>query len=396
MKIPATFAVSASLSVALASALACGQVAGPAPGGVTSSVDAGSADASSPEAGEGPDARPTTPCSANALVVREALPASAGDNPIDPLGYLPFAEDGCGLVYVSGQDRRLYRVAFDTGERLALETLSRPTRPSARDGLVAWEAIDEGGRGVVRVRVNGAEPITIPGAYTRALEPRVGVDAVVYTFTRDDPESETADMDVAVYTPSTRTVTVVAEGPGQQRFGAVAKGRVAFTDFSEDPTGAFSRLVPRAADVVVVDLASGTRTTRRAPGKQAFPQLSDDGTLLYTDFGEVHPEPKTSSYAIKLGRFDAPVGTDRTVHERATIGSATAWIQPALTGGFALWVEDDTRLLRRPATLDSPATLVATHPAGFVGASEGDLAAYVAARSQTAPGQVFVESRALR
>lgn len=360
---------------------------------------------SSPDAAvaTGPDA--TTPtdggtaptgCAARALAVREALPASAADNPLDPLGYMPFAEDGCGLVYVSGQDRRLYRLAFDTGERVELESLSRPTRPSARDGLVAWEAVDAAGRGVVRVRVGGGEPITIPGAYTRAFEPRVGVDAVVYTFTRDDPERDDADLDVAVFTPSTRTVAVVGGGPGQQRFGALGRGRVAYTDFAEDPTGVFSRTEPRAADVVVVDLATGERTVRSAPGKQAFPLIDDDGLLLYTDFGAVHPEPKFGTYSIKVGRFNAPVASDRVVHERPTIGSATPWIQPALGQGFVSWVEDDARLFVRATSLESPPTLLSTRASGFVGVVHGGLAAYVAARSETSRGQVFVESRALR
>lgn len=373
-------------------ALGCGGAvtATPSP---PAAADAGSPSADASGATDATDA--PSACTARALVVREALPASANDNPLDPLGYVPFAEDGCGLLYVSAQDRRLYRLAFDTGERAQADTLARAARPSARDGLAAWEAVDESGRGVVRVRVGDAAPITVPGAYTRAFEPRVGVDAVVYTFTRDDPESETADLDVAVFTPSTRTVTVVGEGPGQQRFGAIAKGRVAFADFSEDPTGAFSSTAARAADVVVVDLATGARTARKAPGEQAFPQLSDDGVLLYTDFGEAPPEAK-GTYRVMLGRVDAPVAADRGVHERATIGSSAPWLQPSLREGFVAWIEDDTLLLRRGVALDAAPTVVATYPAGLVGVAQGGLAAYVAARSPSAPSQVFVESRPAR
>jgi hypothetical protein len=248
----------------------------------------------------------------------------------------------------------------------------------------------------VRVRVGDAAPVTVPGAYTRAFEPRVGVDAVVYTFTRDDPESEAPDLDVAVFTPSTRTVTVVGEGPGQQRFGAIAKGRVAFADFSEDPTGAFSTTAPRAADVVVVDLATGARTARLAPGAQVFPRLSDDGLLLYADLGEGLPEPKVGTYRVMLGRVDAPIAADRAVHDRPSIASSTPWLQPSLHDGFVAWIEDGTQLLRRGVALDAAPTVVATHPAGLVGVAQGGLAAYVAARSPSAPSQVFVESRPAR
>lgn len=369
---------------------ACGGSVSATPGSAEAGADDAALGADGGDGGVLPSA-----CTARALVVREALPASANANPLDPLGYLPFAEDGCGLLYVSGQDRRLTRVAFDTGEHTQVDTLSRAARPSARDGLAAWEAVDAAGRVVVRVRVGDGAPFTLPGAYTKAFEPRVGVDAVVYTFTRDDPESEAADLDVAVFTPSTRTVTVVGEGPGQQRFGALAKGRVAFADFAEDPSGAFSSTEVRAADVVVVDLASGARTVRNAAGEQVFPQLSDDGLLVYLDLGEAPPEPKLGAYRVLLGRADDPSAADRVVHTPATLDAKTPWLQPSLRDGFVAWIEDDTTLLRRAVALDATPVVVATHSAGLVGVAQGGLAVYVAARSPTAPSQVFVESRTM-
>lgn len=323
--------------------------------------------------------------------MREALPSTLHRNPLDPLGYMPFAEDGCGLVYVA-KTGRLTRLAFDTGQREEIDPTFSAGRPSARDGIVAWEAIDGSGRGVVRVRVGTASPVTIPGTYTRAFEPRVGPDAVVFTFTNGDPVREDADLDVAVYTPSTGSVTIVAEGPGQQRFGAIARGHIAYTDFSEDPTGAFSPTETRVADVVVVDRATRAASRRTSPGKQAFPLVDDEGFLLYTDFGAIHPEPKFNGYAFKLGKVEAPASQDRVVHEGSLISSTVPWVQPSLAHGFVSWIESDSRLLRRTTSLIEAPREVATSQDGFIGVVDGNLAAFVAART-LATGGIYVEAR---
>ena len=358
-------------------------------GGRTDSVP--TSDAGAGGASDARDASPSPVCAARAFEVREALPSTFSQNPLDPLGYMPFAEDGCGLVYVT-KTGRLTRLAFDTGEREELEPSFAASRPSARDGTLAWEAIDANGRGVVRVRVGAAPPITVPGTYSKAFEPRVGPDGVVFTFTNGNPTREDADMDVAVYTPSTGVVTVVAEGPGQQRFGAIARGHVAYTDFAEDPKGAFSLTETRIADVVVVDRATRAATRRAAPGKQAFPLLDDEGFLLYTDFGEIHPEPKFNAYAFKLGKANDPVANDRVVHEGSKISSSIPWVQPSLAHGFVSWIESDQKLLRRATSLAEAPRTVATVQGGFIGVVDGNLAAFVAART-SGTGGIYVEAR---
>jgi len=279
---------------------------------------------------------------------------------------------------------------LDTGVRTELDpTFPAAARPSARHGVVAWEATDRNGRGIVRVKVGDAEPVTVPGDFARAFEPRAGRDAVVFTFTNGNPSAEDADMDVAIFTPSTGKVTVVAEGPGQQRFGAIADGLVAYADFSEDPRGHFSLDRACDADVVVKDRATGAITRRVLPGKQAFPLLDDDGTLLYVDFGAVHPEPKFHALALKIGKArDTP--SDRRVHDAEKIGGATPWIQPSLRNGYVSWLEQDTRLYRRSSGLTEPQQLVARADVGFLGVASGSTAIFVA--SQRAGG-VFVEAR---
>jgi hypothetical protein len=343
----------------------------------------------SSEAGEPADAATTSACASKASSVHEALKSTVEQNPLDPLGYVPFAEDGCGLVYVSSSGR-IVRIDFESGAR---EELEKGSRPSARDGVVAWEAVDETGRGVVRVRVGRGAPVTVPGTYKRAFEPRVGPDAVVFTFTNGDPGRDDADMDVALYTPSTGAVTVLAEGPGQQRFASVSRGHVAYTDFSEDPSGTFSLTEARNADVVVMDRATRVVTRRAAEGKQAFPLLDDDGFLLYTDFGAIHPEPKfQGGYAFKLGKVDAAVSLDRVVHAGSRVTSSIPWVQPSLAHGYVTWIEADRTLLRRSVSLGEAPREIGTSPTGFVGVLDGALAAFVATRA-SGPNEIFVEAR---
>ncbi len=344
-----------------------------------------------PDASEPLDAGAISACTSRASTVHETLKSTLDQNPLDTLGYVPFAEDGCGLVYVSSSGK-LTRLDFETGAR---EELEKGSRPSARDGVVAWEATDETGRGVVRVRIGRAAPITVPGTYKKAFEPRVGPDAVVFTFTNGDPGRDDADLDVALYTPSTGAVTVIAEGPGQQRFASVSRGHVAYTDFSEDPTGTFSLTEARNADVVVVDRATRVATRRAAEGKQAFPLLDDDGFVLYTDFGAIHPEPKfEGGYAFKLGKLDTPVSLDRVVHAGSRVTSSIPWVQPSLAHGYVTWIEADRTLLRRSVALAEAPREIGTSPTGFVGVVDGALAAFVASRTQSSgPTEIVVEAQ---
>ncbi len=370
---------------AFAALAACGGRTGGPSSDVDASSPPGTPSATLPPA--------SAQCIEGATKVREPLDGSFADNPLDPVGYMPFAEDGCGIVQVS-KGGKLQRVSFDTGEREDLETsFSRASRPSARHGIVAWEAVDKNGRGIVRVKVGRAEPVTIPGSYAKAFEPRVGRDAVVFTLTYGNPDREDADTDVAVFTPSSGDVEIVASGPGQQRFGAIADDLVAYADFSEDPRGHFSLDDASSADIVVVTRSTKVTNRRVLPGKQAFPLLDDDGTLLYVDFGAVHPEPKFHALSLKVGKARGAADADRRVHATERIGGNIPWVQPSLRDGFVSWIEDDMQLFRRPVSLATPQVLVARADSGFVGVASGSLATFVASRARS---DILLEGKATR
>ncbi len=158
------------------------------------------------------------------------------------------------------------------------------------------------------VRVHDANgTVTVGGDFDHAGEPRVAVDAVVFTGWRDVDDH--GDTDVFLFKPSTGEVTVIAGGPAQQRFADVSATHIAWTDFAEDPDGFFGDDSNDMADVVVLARETNEQTTRKQSGKQAFPLLGAAGKVAYLDWGLVHPEPKFSAYGIRLGPI-AGDGTD--------------------------------------------------------------------------------------
>ena len=69
-----------------------------------------------------------------------------------------------------------------------------------------------------------------------------------------------------------------------------------------------------AADIVLLDRRSATRTTRKKPGKQAFPMLGAAGKIATLDWNLVHPEPKLSAYELRVGLLADAEAPQRTVH----------------------------------------------------------------------------------
>lgn len=270
------------------------------------------------------------------------------------LGYPPYAIDGCSLAYVTKTGDLRLRDLASGDESVLSPSAESPRRPAIAGDLVAWEAIIDG-RPSVRVRgPKGTK--TIPGAFDHAGEPRAAGDAVVFTGWLDADDH--GDTDVFLYTPSTGEVVAVAAGPAQQRFADVSPTHVAWSDFAEDPDGAFGDDGDDAADVVVLDRATDQRTTRERPGKQAFPMLGAAGKIAYLDWGLVHPEPKFSEYDVRLGPI-AGDGADDA--EAAHVLTQILYVRPVVRAGRLSWVTTENgqgALMQRAVDLATPAETV--------------------------------------
>jgi hypothetical protein len=286
-----------------------------------------------------------------------SIASLSGNNPLDPLGYPPYALDGCTLVYASSSgDLRLRNLS--TGEESPLAPASdQPRRPAIAGNLVAWEAV-VGGKSIVRASVGG-QTTTLAGPFDRAGEPRVTNDAIVFTvwLTPDDAGDDT---DVYLFLPGSADLVPVATGWGQQRFADVSASSVAVSDFSEDPTGAFSDTTHRNADIVVFDRGTLAKTVRHLAGKQAFPMLGVGDRLAYLDWGFVTPEPKFSAYVIRSGTVAADPTTDGNVNGsgQVTVTVNTPWTRPSVHGDWVEWIDDSAGgggLFARPLDLSAPA-----------------------------------------
>lgn len=250
----------------------------------------------------------------------------------DPLGYPPYALDGCTLVYVAptapGESSgALYRRDLSTGQEILLETAAlQPRRPAIAGDLIAWEAQVEG-KSQVRVHYQN-ETRDIAGDFVQSGEPRVTADAVVFTAFLGT--EATADTDVFLYDPVTDQAAPVAAGPGQQRFADISHDYVAVTDFSEDPRGYFDE-AQSIADILLIERATGKATPRPREGKQAFPLLGDSGALVYLDWGLVHPEPKFSQFSLRAGEVTAAATADIDL-KGEPVQTNPAYVRPSLRG----------------------------------------------------------------
>lgn len=248
----------------------------------------------------------------------------------DPLGYPPYAFDGCTLVYLaSGSELgALHLRDLASGDDQVLETAAtKPRRPAVSGPVITWEA--DGALGSeVRVRYGG-QVETVSGAFVRAAEPRATDDAVVFTaFLGPDPN---ADSDVYLFDVKSGQLSAVADGAGQQRFADVSATYVAFTDFSEDPKGHFDE-AGSISDVALIERATGMRSNRTLPGKQAFPLLGADGVFAYLEWAAVHPEPKLGQFWLKSGSVDRPVSEDFNVKTTGQVSTNPAYVRPSLHG----------------------------------------------------------------
>lgn len=242
----------------------------------------------------------------------------------DPYAYPPYALDGCTLLYVAA-DGALHRRDLASVFDEILDTDS-PRRPTIAGDVMAWEST-VGGASAVRVRAGG-KTITLPSP---SGEPSAARDGVAFT-------SFAVDADVMLYVPSSGETLVVADGPGEQRFADVSDAWVAYTDFSEDPSGKYSGESTTLADIGVYARASKSRTLRHKPGKQAFPILAGGDALVYLDWEGIRPQPKLEGYGVFRAIVGADVSLDASL---ATIQTQPPYVRPSGRGGVVSWVVRD-------------------------------------------------------
>jgi len=320
------------------------------------------ADGPGGETGAGAGGANDAGCGAAALDGLEVY----SENTWDPFGYPPYALDGCTLVYVAaanGTDNGALRLRdLSTGTELLLEAgATHPRRPTVAGRVVAWESDGTDGSQVRLRDASGAEPFET--TFPQAGEPRLTGDALV--FTAFVGAGANADTDVDLYDLADHVLMPVATGAGQQRFADVSATHVAVSDFSEDPKGYFDH-TGSLSDIVVIDRTTLERTTRAAPGKQAFPLLGSDGLLAYLEWGAVHPEPKFSQFFLKAGYVDAPVADDRNVKGGdAQVSTDPAYVRPSLHGIYLDYIDKvaaTPQLFR--ASLDEPSPPVSAAISG--------------------------------
>ena len=281
----------------------------------------------------------------------------------DPLGYPPYAFDGCTLVYVaSAGDPGTLRVRdLASGEETVLETAaSKPRRPTVAGPVIAWEA-DGAAGSEVRVRVGGKIQ-SMSGAFVRAEEPRATDDSGVFTaFLGPGPND---DSDIYLFDVKTGQLSAVATGPGQQRFADVSPTHVAITDFSEDAYGYFNE-AGSISDIALIERATGQRTNRPSPGKQAFPLLGTDGVFAYLEWAAVHPEPKLGQFWLKVGYLGRPASEDFNVKTTGQITTNPAYVRPSLRGLNLDFVDQGAEgLALYRAALDTPGLLTSSKISG--------------------------------
>lgn len=247
----------------------------------------------------------------------------------DDLGYPSYAIDGCRLVYVAADGSLRLRTSDES--EVELEPASnRPRRPALTALVLAWEATLEG---KTQVRVwTPSGPITLSGAFDHAGEPAASGKSIAFTAFKSPGAN--SDSDVLLYDTETRSVAEALGGPGQQRFSAISGDLIAASDFSEDPRGYFDEL-GSLSDIVVRRMGEEP-IVRHREGKQAFPMLTDDGTLGYLDWGSVHPEPKFSAFTLYVARDATALGGDVKIR---AIETDPSYVRPSLGAGFVDYVD---------------------------------------------------------
>lgn len=288
---------------------------------------------------EDPLALPPRTCDPSAAAGIEIAQGDAYGLAPYALGYPAYAAEGCTLLYVApskdgetGGDLRLRNLA--TGAEIVIaEAATSPRRPVLAGAWMAWEEEPQGRTLIHLHNYENGITKTIEGTYHHASEPRISRTGLVFTVWWGS--STAADTDVALYDFSTQSVTMIGQGPGQQRFADISETHVAWSDFSEDPDGRFDDHALDVADIVIMNRQTQTMATRKRAGKQAFPMLGAEGKLAFLDWNLVHPEPKLIAYDLRLADIDAPL-TDSVLVQ--SIRTSAPYIRPTARGEFLEWV----------------------------------------------------------
>lgn len=256
------------------------------------------------------------------------------------LGYMPYAADGCSLLYVAASvdidgygDLRL-RDLETNAESIIADATTFPRRPVLAGDWLAWEA-DVQGRALIHVhdRKEG-KTFVIDGAFDHATEPRISTTAVAFTAW-NGPDT-TSWTDVAMYDLATKEVEIIGQGIGQQRFADISDTHVAWTDFSEDPDVRFDENMSDLADIVIYDRQTKKTTTMPREGKQAFPLLGATGKLAFLDWNMVHPEPKLVAYDLRVADINDSLTNSVLVE---SVKTGVPYIRPAARGELLEWVQ---------------------------------------------------------
>ena len=245
-------------------------------------------------------------------------------------GYPPYALDGCSMAYVSSTGELLLRDLKTGGEQQIAAASESPRRPSLAGAVLAWEA-DVAGKSVIRVRSGGAVE-TVAGGFDHAREPKATSDAVV--LTGFSGPANTSDSDVFLYDIAGKSIAKLSTLKGQQRFADVSATHVAWSDFSEDPSGIYSGDGTSLADVVLYERSSKKAQTIKLSGKQAFPMLAVTGRVGFLDWLAVHPVPKLQDYRI----LSLPLGDLTAKPAQVASVQSEAAVRPSANDNRVEWV----------------------------------------------------------
>ncbi len=343
-------------------------------GGHTSNGDgSGTGDAgASGDGAAGPGAFVSTNPGPEPSCLTIGAPANVSQD--DLYGYPPYAAYGCRLVYVRADTGALVLRDLATGvEKEIAPSSEHPERPTVSADVVAWQGNGASGSPEVHVLYNdktvalsSAFGTTKGHAFDHAGEPRTANGVVV--FTAWTAVADTSDTDVLLYRAADDALVVVAGGPAQQRFADVSEGKIAVTDFIEDPDGTFNENDADLADIGILDRASGIYALRKSPGKDAFPVLVSDDALGFLHWGDHRPEPKFQAFAVMGAALALPPSSDKLLSDVST----NIFIRPSGRYGELFWVTqsmtDGTYALNHSKTDGSQAPAAVSNLGGALGA----------------------------
>lgn len=313
--------------------------------------------------------------------------------PVDLHGWPPYAVSGCRALYVRGDGALVLADGTSGTEEVVAPASDQPRRPALSGSTYAWEVVS-GGVARVRARQQTGAVVEAAGAFHHAREPRVADGVLVFTaFAGAD---DLSDSDVYSLDLATSAVTLIAGGPGQQRWPDVSVTHVAWSDFSEDPDGRLDGNDTDVCDVVVASRAAlGAPSRLSREGKQAFPQL-DGASVVFLDWPAVHPEPKLQHFGLRVWQHAAPAPQlDQLVADVSHDAAAgETHVRPAVLDGVVAWVGRDStgasRVFTSSTSTPSPSavsgfssaafapTLTATHVLAATGSSSAPTLSVVA------------------